>query len=280
MSTFIVKKVLNNNVLIARDHQDGEVVLIGKGIGFNTKKHASIREDSIEKLFVLRNEKEQEYYKNLLPHMDETMLSTMIDSIELIRSKSNVIVNERVHVALTDHMMFAINRLFKGMPIRNPFLSETRALYPFEYEIAAEVVDFMNQSLGIDLPEGEIGFIALHVHSAVTNMDISDLNKYSQLVTHLVNMIETGLDITIERDSIHYVRLIRHIRYTIDRVMRDEKVEEPVKIASLLKSEYPVCYNLSWKLIKIMQQTLKKPVYDAEAVYLTMHLQRLTNKFE
>src|SRR5699024_2642328 len=87
-------------------------------------------------------------------------------------------------------------------------------------------------------------------------------------------------DLNIDRDSIHYIRLIRHIRYTIERVLRDEKVEEPAKIASLLKSEYPVCYNLSWKVIKIMQQTLKKPVYDAEAVYLTMHLQRLTNKYE
>ena len=280
MDTFIVKKVLNNNVLIARDHAEDEVVLIGKGIGFNKKKDASIREDSVEKLFVLRNEKEQEYYKNLLPHIDEKVLSTLIDSIEMIRSKSNVKLNERVHVALTDHMVFAINRLFKGMTIRNPFLTETKALYPFEYDIAAEVVDFINQSLDIHLPEGEVGFIALHVHSAVTNVDVTDINKYSQLVTQLVQMIETELDINIDRDSIHYIRLIRHIRYTIERVLRDEKVDEPAKIASLLKSEYPVCYNLSWKIIKIMQQTLKKPVYDAEAVYLTMHLQRLTNKYE
>src|SRR5699024_10561767 len=187
---------------------------------------------------------------------------------------------ERVHVALTDHMVFAINRLFKGMAIKNPFLAETKALYHFEYEIAVEVVDFINQSLDIHLPEGEVGFIALHVHSAVTNMDVTDITKYSQLVTQLVETIEAELDINIDRNSIHYIRLIRHIRYTIERVLRDEKVEEPAKIASLLKSEYPVCYNLSWKVIKIMQQTLKKPVYDAEAVYLTMHLQRLTNKYE
>src|SRR5690625_6730167 len=162
----------------------------------------------------------------------------------MIRSKSNVGLNERVHVALTDHMVLAINRLFKGMASKNPFLAETKALYPVEYEIAAEVVDFINQSLDIHLPEGEVGFIALHVHSAVTNMDVTDITKYSQLVTQLVQTIEAELDIHIDRDSIHYIRLIRHIRYTIERVLRDEKVEEPAKIASLLKSEYPVCYNL------------------------------------
>ena len=60
--------------------------------------------------------------------------------------------------------------------------------------------------------------------------------------------------------------------------MTGEIVEEPVKIASLLKEEYPLCYNLSWKLVKMMQQTLKRPVYNAEAVYLTMHLQRIQKK--
>src|SRR5690625_7956904 len=95
-------------------------------------------------------------------------------------------------------------------------------------------------------------------------MDVTDITKSSQLVTQLVQTIEAELDIHIDRDSIHYIRLIRHIRYTIERVLRDEKVEEPAKIASLLKSEYPVCYNLSWKVIKIMQQTLKKPVRSEE----------------
>lgn len=41
-----------------------------------------------------------------------------------------------------------------------------------------------------------------------------------------------------------------------------------------------MCYNLAWKLIKMMQQTLKKPVYDAEAVYLTMHLRCLAIKYD
>lgn len=280
MDTYIVKKALNNNVLIANNDRLEEVVLIGKGIGFHHKKDDPISEGSIEKLFVLRNEKEQAHYKELLPHIDEEILHTIISSTELIRNKSNAILNEHVHVALTDHLVFAINRLSRGLAIKNPFLSETKVLYPFEFEIAAEVVDLINQSIDINLPEGEIGFIALHIHSAITHKDISEINKYSQLVTLMIETIEERLRISIDKDGIDYIRLVRHIRYTIERVVSDDKLAEPEKIASLLKSEYPVCYNLSWKLMKIMQQTLKKPVYEAEAVYLTMHLQRLNNKYE
>ncbi|KPL57661.1 glucose PTS transporter transcription antiterminator GlcT [Rossellomorea vietnamensis] len=278
MSTLNVKKVLNNNVLIAVHESYGEVVLIGKGIGFNRKKGDPIQNDIAEKMFVLKGEKEQEQYKNLLPFLNEDMSNVIISAIELIRERTNSFLNEHIHIALTDHILFAINRLMRGMEIRNPFLVETRTLYPFEYEIAKEVVGMINEMTDVHLPEGEVGFIALHIHSAMMNKDLSEVNQHSQLISRLIGMIEQQLDVEINKESVDYMRLIRHIRYTIERVLRGERVEEPEKIAKLLKEEYPVCYNLSWKLIKMMQQTLQKPVYDAEAVYLTMHLQRIQNK--
>jgi transcriptional antiterminator len=278
MGEYKVKKVLNNNVLIGSHESFGEVVLIGKGIGFSRRPGQPIDSNLVEKLFVLKNEKEQENYIKLMPFVDNELLEAIISSIQLIKQRANSMLNEHIHVALTDHLMFAITRLKKGMEMKNPFLIETKTLYPFEYEIAHEVVNLIGQRTGIYLPEGEIGFIALHVHSAVMNRDLSEVNQHSQLVTHLVNMIEEQLDIKIDKDSIDYMRLVRHIRFTIERVNKGEVVEEPEKITSLLKEEYPVCYNLSWKLIKVMQQTLKKPVFNAEAVYLTMHLQRLQKK--
>ncbi|KON90169.1 transcriptional antiterminator [Sporosarcina globispora] len=278
MGEYKVKKVLNNNVLIGSHESFGEVVLIGKGIGFNRKPSQPIDSALVEKLFVLKNEKEQENYIKLMPFVDNELLEAIISSIHLIKQRANSMLNEHIHVALTDHLMFAITRLKKGMEMKNPFLIETKTLYPFEYEIAHDVVNLIGKRTGIYLPEGEIGFIALHVHSAVMNRDLSEVNQHSQLVTHLVNMIEDQLDIKIDKDSIDYMRLVRHIRFTVERVNKGEVVEEPEKISSLLKEEYPVCYNLSWKLIKVMQQTLKKPVFNAEAVYLTMHLQRLQKK--
>ncbi|XXM72033.1 glucose PTS transporter transcription antiterminator GlcT [Lysinibacillus sphaericus] len=278
MSTLSVKKALNNNVLIAEHESYGEVVLIGKGIGFNRKKGDPIQNDIAEKMFVLKGEKEQEQYKNLLPFLDEKMSNVTISAIELIRERTNSFLNEHIHIALTDHILFAINRLMRGMEIRNPFLVETRTLYPFEYEIAREVVEMINDMTDVNLPEGEVGFIALHIHSAMMNKDLSEVNQHSQLISRLTTMIEQQLDVKINKESVDYMRLVRHIRYTIERVLREERVEEPEKIAKLLKEEYPLCYNLSWKLIKMMQQTLRKPVYDAEAVYLTMHLQRIQTK--
>jgi transcriptional antiterminator len=275
-----VEKILNNNVLIAKHSSHGEVVVIGKGVGFNRKTGEPIDTDSVEKLFVLQNEKEQEDYIKLLPFVDNDMHEVIISSIDLIKDKASAPLNEHIHVALTDHLMFTFNRISSGMEIRNPFLVETKTLYPFEYGIAQEVVNLIANKTGVRLPEGEMGFIALHIHSSVMNRDLSEVNHDSQLVTRLMNMIEEQLKIKIDKDTIDYTRLVRHLRYTIERVKNGERVEEPEKISSLLKEEYPVCYNLSWKIIKVMQQALFMPVFDAEAVYLTMHLQRLQKKIK
>ncbi|MFB3164930.1 transcription antiterminator [Neobacillus sp. 179-J 1A1 HS] len=280
MPKLLIDKVLNNNVLIAEHPSYEEVVLIGKGIGFNRKHGDFIETDSVEKLFVLKNEKEQQNYIKLLPFIDNDLLEVIISAIGLIKQRTHTQLDEHIHVALTDHLMFAINRVSKGMEMSNPFLVETKTLYRHEYEIAAEVVEFINEKTGISLPVGEIGFIALHIHSAMTNRNLSEVNQHSQLVSRLVGMVEEQFEIEIDKESIDYMRLVRHLRFTIERVVKGEKVEEPEKINSLLKQEYPVCYNLSWKLIKVMQQTLKMKVFDAEAVYLTMHLQRIQKKFK
>jgi transcriptional antiterminator len=280
MAKLLIDKVLNNNVLIAEHPSYEEVVLIGKGIGFNRKHGDFIETDSVEKLFVLKNEKEQQNYIKLLPFIDNDLLEVIISAIGLIKQRTHTQLDEHIHVALTDHLMFAINRVSKGMEMSNPFLVETKTLYRHEYEIAAEVVEFINEKTAISLPIGEIGFIALHIHSAMTNRNLSEVNQHSQLVSRLVKMVEEQFEIEIDKESIDYMRLVRHLRFTIERVVKGEKVEEPEKINSLLKQEYPVCYNLSWKLIKVMQQTLKMKVFDAEAVYLTMHLQRIQKKFK
>ncbi|MFB4214226.1 glucose PTS transporter transcription antiterminator GlcT [Shouchella sp. JSM 1781072] len=279
MESYQVKKVLNNNVLIAvMDHE--EVVLIGKGIGFNRKKDSEVTSAEAEKVFVLKNVKEQTSYLKLLPNVEKPLLDVTIEAIELISKRIGVPLNEHIHVGLMDHLSFAQTRTAAGMHISNPFLTETKLLYPNEFAISLEVLTLIQERLNLTMPREEAGFIALHIHSAAKNKDLGTVNAHSQLVAKLLAIIEEQLEIALDKESIDYMRLVRHLRFTIERVENNEEVEEAKAIDSLLKQEYPLCYNLSWKLIKIMQRSLGKPVFDAEAVYLTMHLQRVQNKYK
>lgn len=278
MGSFKVKKVLNNNVLIAGHDTFQEVVLIGKGIGFGKKGGELISNETVEKIFVLKNEQEQEQYKKLLPYTNEKMIEVVSDCIAHISKKVGLPLNEHIHIALTDHITFAIKRIEQGMDIKNPFLSETEVLYPKEYNIASEVVSIIEDKLKIKLPKGEIGFIALHIHSAITHKSISEVNRHSQLIAQLIEVAEDSLNIQLDKESFNYLRLVRHLQATIERVLKEEKTEEPEELALLLKKKYPLCYNVAWKMIKMMQQVLKKQIDEAEAVYLTMHLYRIAKK--
>lgn len=265
---------------MAETETGDEVILIGAGLGFGKKKGDSIASPSIEKMFVLKDPNEQEQYKKLLPFVSETLIEAMSEVMHFIEDQMKSKLNEHIHIALTDHISFAFKRIQEGLDIKNPFLVETKHLYPQEYQIAEEVVKILAAKTHLALPEGEVGFIALHIHSALAKKPVSEVTQYNQLIAQLIGLIENNLEVMIDRSSVNYMRLIRHLQFTIQRVKNGEEVEEPEKLTLLLKEEYPVCYNLAWKLIKVLQNALDRKVYEAEAVYLTMHLRRLSNKFK
>lgn len=120
MANLLIDKVLNNNVLIAKHPSYQEVVLIGKGIGFNRKRGDYIDTDKVEKLFVLKNEREQRNYIQLMPFINSEYHEAIISAIELIKKRTNTELNEHIHVGLTDHLMFALTRVSQGMDLKNP----------------------------------------------------------------------------------------------------------------------------------------------------------------
>lgn len=75
----------------------------------------------MDKLFVLKDENEQEQYKTLLNHIDEKIVELINDVIVHIRARFENDLNEHIHVALTDHITFAIKRLEQGLDIKIHF---------------------------------------------------------------------------------------------------------------------------------------------------------------
>lgn len=276
MKSLQVAKVLNNNVIIAHHPEHGEVVVIGKGIGFNRKSGDSIPLQAVEKLFILTNQQEQEQYKQLVPQIDEELIEVIGEIIMYISSKTQTELNEHIHIALTDHIAFAIKRAEQDLAFHNPFLYETKEIYPAEYDLAEYAIGLIHRKLGVDLGEDEIGFVALHINSAITNRHISEVRGHTQLIADLISAIEQELKFTIPRNSLDYSRLLTHLRFAIERIRRGEQVGEVGKLDTLLRQEYPLLYAFAEQLTKLMEQRLNKPVYPAEVSYLTLHLHRVS----
>ncbi|WP_138419999.1 glucose PTS transporter transcription antiterminator GlcT [Aquibacillus sediminis] len=274
----IIKKALNNNVIIAEHEIYGEVILIGKGIGFNRTKGDLVSFNKADKTFLLKDEKEKEQYVNLLSQIDKDFVEFMNEIMLYIEESMGQSLNEHIHVALTDHLTFAVKRANQQLQFANPFLYEIETLYPKEFQIAREVVAKVEKKFAVQFPAGEISFVALHIHSAVTNKSVTDINQHHKLIKTLINVVEENLHTQLDHDRVNYNRFIQHLHRAIERAHYGEKLGDEQTLKEMLKMTYPVCYNLSWKLIKVMQKELNRPVDESEALYLTIHLQRLTNK--
>ena len=73
-------------------------------------------------------------------------------------------------VGLVDHLRLSINRIHMNLDIRNPLLDKIKEHYPDVFDLATRCAAILEQRLTIRLPESEIGFIALHLGSAIEAM--------------------------------------------------------------------------------------------------------------
>ena len=88
MGEYTISKALNNNVIICT-YNNQEVILIGKGIGFNKKGMTLDESASIEKVYKLEQKQQQEYYKSLVEIADEDVLQAIIESVNFITSTTH-----------------------------------------------------------------------------------------------------------------------------------------------------------------------------------------------
>lgn len=73
--------------------------------------------------------------------------------------------------ALGAHLRPTLVRLRNHMPIENPHLQEIKENYSQIYERCLKVAAFLEKRLGLELPEAEIGFLAIHFGAALVRLE-------------------------------------------------------------------------------------------------------------
>lgn len=86
-------------------------------------------------------------------------------SIRQIESQYNIIVdmNSLSYSRLMIHMKFMIARLNEDEILTLDMEDYTKASIPTAYEVAKNIVDSMSEALGKNVPEIEIGYLAMHM---------------------------------------------------------------------------------------------------------------------
>lgn len=277
-SDMTVVKVFNNNIVLVKDNGN-EKILFEKGIGFGKKfGEKIIKGQSVEKIFSIDDEQNKENFKNLIDRVDNDFVAVCQEIIFNIEKSLGEELNENIHIGLTDHLSFAIERLKKNEEIVNPFLVEIETLYSREFELATVAAIKMKEFTGVEIPDGEIGFIALHIHSARSFGKLSNTLKYSYLSNTIVEHIEDSLGLEIDRRSLDYARFLTHIRFAIERILNGNRIKND--LVEEIKLKYKDSYKVARETAQILANELGKVITADEVAYLAMHIQRFKVSIE
>lgn len=271
MEGYVITKVLNNNVVIAKKNRE-EFVLVGKAIGFDTGKGKKVTEDRIETVFI-RQGNEKNNFDRVLQNIDSDIIGVSEEIISLCERELKSKLNEAIHISLPDHINFAFLRIKKGVKIENPFLNELKVLYPKEYKLSEKAIYMINSRFVTKLPEDEIGFICMHIKAGINKEKVSDALAYTKKIGEIMDLISKLLKKDIDKSSLEYMRTLTHLNFVIDRIINKKTVRN--YLLDSIKKELYNEYDLAIKIAMKIENLFSVKVPEDEIGFIALHLERL-----
>lgn len=274
-----IKKIFNNNSLLAVNEKSEEQVLFGNGIGFKASVGDLVNEAKVEKVFVYKNSDETDRLTNLLKNVSEEVVRLSFDIVEYCQNNSATELNDYLFVTLTDHLNFAIKAYDNNQINPNLIMWEIKRYYPKEFELGLKALDYIEDETGKRLNEYEAGHIALHLINAqinkVSEVDKNNAIKITKKIDDIMNIIKYSLKTELDISSFEYERLVYHLKFFLTRIDKEKpSVNEANK---LLFDEVIQKFPKEFECVVKIEKYLENKMNIDEYLYLTMHIARVNN---
>lgn len=145
------------------------------------------------------------------------------------------------------------------------------------HQFQSEAV-LLKERLQIEIDEHEIGYLALHVHSAIVEENVSQAMEVARAVRESISLVEHITGHTIDVMSLSYNRMMNHIRYMVARAVSGEKLK--VNMNDYMSVKFPKAFQAAKRICEEMEKRLKLPMEEIEIGYLAMHIERIMDREE
>ncbi|MDK2780326.1 MAG: beta-glucoside operon transcriptional antiterminator [Trichococcus sp.] len=130
-----IGKVYNNNVVLAEAEDASEIIVMGKGIGFQKRTGDAIDKSLIEKTFVIQENDSADQLKAIYQDLPQEESDAIFKIIQEAETRLNHSFQANVYLTLADHIHYAIQRTKEGISLTNPLAFEVKKFYRREYYI-------------------------------------------------------------------------------------------------------------------------------------------------
>ncbi|TRZ39584.1 PRD domain-containing protein [Niallia circulans] len=275
-----VYKVINNNIVLSKNQDNQEIVVMGSGIGFKKKVGDGIDETRIENIYLSSKEWSVNKLTQMLSAIPIEHIQVANEIISFAKISLGKKLSENIFLTLTDHISYAIERYENGMEIKNALLWEIKRFYNHEFLIGKEALSIVKNRLGVDLPEDEAGFIALHIVNAELDMgQVSRVSEIAKVIQNILSIIKFHFKIELDEYSLYYERFITHLKFFFQRLYSDVKLNDAgtTSFIWILKEKYKNEYACALKIKEYIKKELGKELEEDELIYLVIHIKRITN---
>lgn len=270
-----ILKVINNNVVSSVDLRGREVIVMGKGLGFQKHVGDTVNEDRIEKVFSLPEETSGKFAE-LVKDMSYEHMQLAEKIIARAKKVLGKKLNKNIYITLTDHLDCAIERNRKGIELKNAFLWEIQKYYQLEYQMGLEALLMVKQKLGVELSVDEAAFLALHFVNAEMDTEMTQSATMPEILRTILSIIEEEMHGKINDRSLAYERLLTHLKFFLQRVVKNETYESEDDSMSLaIKAHCRREIPCAERICAYVKEKLGYETSGEEIIYLLVHLHRV-----
>jgi mannitol operon transcriptional antiterminator len=139
---------------------------------------------------------------------------------------------------LLSHLVPAISRLMLGLQIHNPMLEEIKKHYSQVFLACQKAAQVLSNKIGRDIPEDEIGYLAIHVGASIIRVNENSNKIYKAIIVCASGMgTSTFLSSKISKEipnlKIEKVLSVIELKKWIERNRENKSVDIVISTVSL-----------------------------------------------
>ena len=273
-TVYRICRVLNHNGVIAFDmHDSKDSVLLGKGVGFGKKVGERMERPRQCTVYSLQVTSSRGSASELARSIDPEYLEMTNQILNLAEEQFGTI-DRSILFPMADHIAFAVKRMQKGEQISNPLTPDIKTLFSGEFKVAMKLKEYLEKDIEIIVPDDEIGYVALHIHSALEKESVAISMQMAAAVRECVSLIEEQRNIHIDVTSLSYNRLMNHIKFMVARVLKKETLK--VNMNDYVEHHFPRSYELARIVCDNLSKALRVQLEEIEIGYLALHIERVS----
>ncbi|WP_431800437.1 BglG family transcription antiterminator [Halobacillus andaensis] len=208
----------------------------------------------------------------LLGLVDKEKLASIERHVEGIRSSLTYDLADSAYLGLVIHLALALERIQKGeiIEMADDYLEDLR--HSQEFEIARELINRLEKTFELNIPEAETGYITMHLMGAKVRYTQDAFLEATSLsvafkAKQLIEYVSSRIDVNLHESSHLLNDLVVHLKPSVYRIKQKMDIQNP--LADQIEKDYRELFSIVEDAVRHVFTEFRFP--KEETTFLVMH---------